>query len=132
MARFLATAVVLSSGLASGCLDNDGPDPGHQIFQASLDLWNEEGPDSYVMVLRRQTIGINPDVRVIITVQNDVVVSRIYDGTDIPVSEDAAAGISRRSGAVLDCAGEHGGRPVPALDRIRSDLRLSQPRSRST
>ena len=92
MARFLTTAVVLSSGLGGACLDNAGPDPGKQIFQASLAQWNEEGPDSYVMVLRRQTLGANPDLRVVITVENDVVVSRFYEGTDIPVSVDAAAG----------------------------------------
>ena len=92
MARFLTTAVVLSSGLAGACLDNAGPDPGRQIFQASLDLWNDEGPDSYVMVLRRQTISANPDLRVVITVENDVVVSRFYEGTNIPVSAEAAAG----------------------------------------
>lgn len=92
MARLLATAVVLSSGLVGGCLDNSGPDPSKQIFEASLGLWNDEGPESYTMVLRRQTVGINPDVRVVITVQHDIVISRIYQGTEVHVSEDAAAG----------------------------------------
>jgi hypothetical protein len=91
MARFLATAVLLSSGLAAGCLDNDGPDPGQQIFESSLAQWNETGPSSYDMLLRRQTISANPDLKVVISVRNGVVTSRIFFGTDIPVSEDAAA-----------------------------------------
>jgi Family of unknown function (DUF6174) len=91
MARYLATAVVLLSGLACGCLGNDGPDPGEQIYESSLELWNTEGPASYDMVLRRQTISANPDLRVVITVRNEVVTSRIYFGTDIPVTGDAAA-----------------------------------------
>lgn len=91
MARFFATTVALSSALAAGCLDNDGPDPGEQIYQASLEQWNEEGPDSYEMVLRRQTLGANPDLRVVITVVNNVVTSRIYLGTDIPVGDDATS-----------------------------------------
>lgn len=85
MARLTATAVLLSSVLSAACLDNSGPNPGEQIFQSSLDQWNSEGPDSYDMVLRRQTISANPDLSVLITVRNGVVVSRIYDGTTIPV-----------------------------------------------
>lgn len=91
MARFLATAILLASGLTAGCLDNDGPDPGRQIFESSLAQWNETGPESYDMVLRRQTISATPDIRVVITVRNGVVTSRIYFGTDIPVGSDASA-----------------------------------------
>ena len=91
MARYLATALLLSSGLAAGCLDNDGPDPGRQIFEASLAQWNELEPPNYDMVLRRQTISANPDLRVVIQVRNGVVTSRTYLGTDIPVTGDAAA-----------------------------------------
>jgi hypothetical protein len=91
MARSLATAILLASGLTAGCLDNDGPDPGEQIFQSSLAQWNESGPASYDMLLRRQTISANPDLKVVISVRNGVVTSRIYFGTDIPVSGDAAA-----------------------------------------
>ena len=91
MARFLATTIALSSALVAGCLDNDGPDPGEQIFAASLAQWNDEGPASYDMILRRQTIGANPDLRVVITVRNEVVTSRFYLGTDIPVGADAAS-----------------------------------------
>lgn len=92
MARFLATAVLLSSGMAAGCLDNGGPDPGQQIFEASLAQWNDVGPSNYTMVLRRQTIGAAPDIKVVITVRNEVVTSRIYFGTTIPVSAEAAPG----------------------------------------
>ena len=91
MARFLVTTAVFSAALAAGCLDNDGPDPGEQIFESSLQQWNEDGPASYDMVLRRQTLGVNPDLRVVITVRNEIVTSRFYLGTDIPVSGDAAA-----------------------------------------
>jgi hypothetical protein len=91
MARLLATAILLSSVLVAGCLDNDGPDPGQQIYDASLALWNETGPASYDMVLRRQTISANPDLRVVVSVRNGVVTSRIYFGTDIPVGADAAS-----------------------------------------
>jgi hypothetical protein len=86
MARLLATAVLLASTLVSGCLDNNGPNPGQQIFEASLAQWNSDGPASYDMVLRRQTISINPDLRVLITVRNGVVTSRFYFETDIPVA----------------------------------------------
>jgi hypothetical protein len=85
MARLNATAVLLSSVLSAACLDNAGPNPGEQIFESSLDEWNTEGPDSYDMVLRRQTISLNPDLSVLITVRNGVVTSRTYDGTTIPV-----------------------------------------------
>lgn len=85
MARFLATAVLLASTLVSGCLDS-GPDPGQQIFEASLAQWNSDGPESYDMVLRRQTISVNPDLRVLITVRNGVVTSRFYFETNIPVA----------------------------------------------
>jgi hypothetical protein len=91
MARYLATAILLSSGMAAGCLDNNGPDPGQQIFESSLAQWNAEGPDSYDMVLRRQTISANPDLRVVITFRNGVVTSRTYLGTEIPVTGDAIA-----------------------------------------
>ena len=91
MARYLATAILLSSGLAAGCLDNDGPDPGRQIFESSLAQWNDVEPPNYDMVLRRQTISANPDLRVVIQVRNGVVTSRVYLGTDIPVGGDAAA-----------------------------------------
>jgi len=85
MARFSATAVLLSSVLSAACLDNAGPDPGEQIFKSSLEEWNTKGPTSYDMVLRRQTISLNPDLSVLITVRNGVVTSRTYDGTTIPV-----------------------------------------------
>ena len=91
MARSLATAILLSSSMAAGCLDNNGPDPGQQIFESSLAQWNAEGPDSYDMVLRRQTISANPDLRVVITFRNGVVTSRTYLGTEIPVTGDAIA-----------------------------------------
>jgi hypothetical protein len=91
MARYLATAILLSSGLVAGCLDNDGPDPGRQIFEASLAQWNDLEPPNYDMVLRRQTISANPDLRVVIQVRNGVVTGRFYLGTDIPVTGDAAA-----------------------------------------
>ena len=91
MARYLATTILLSAGLAAGCLDNSGPDPGRQIFEASLAQWNELEPPNYDMVLRRQTISANPDLRVVIQVRNGVVTSRTYLGTDIPVTGDAAA-----------------------------------------
>jgi len=91
MARYLATAILLSSGLTAGCLDNDGPDPGQQIYESSLAQWNELEPANYDMVLRRQTISANPDLRVVITVRNGVVTSRTYLGTDIPVGADAAS-----------------------------------------
>ena len=85
MARFLATMMLLASTAASGCLDN-GPDPGEQIYEASLAQWNTEGPESYDMVLRRQTISANPDLRVLIRVRNGVVADRFYFETDIPVA----------------------------------------------
>ena len=91
MARYLATAILLSSGMAAGCLSNDGPDPGKQIFESSLAQWNDLEPPNYDMVLRRQTISANPDLRVVISVRNGVVTSRVYLGTDIPVTGDAAA-----------------------------------------
>ena len=91
MARYLAAAILITSGLVAGCLDNDGPDPGQQIFEASLAQWNDLEPPNYDMVLRRQTISANPDLRVVISVRNGVVTSRIYQGTDIPVTGDAAA-----------------------------------------
>ena len=92
MARSLATAMLLTSVMAAGCLQNDGPDPGVQIFEASLAQLNEVGPSNYDMVLRRQTIGAVPDIKVVISVRNDVVTSRIYFGTTIPVSAEAAPG----------------------------------------
>jgi hypothetical protein len=91
MARNFATAILLSSGLIAGCLDNGGPDPGRQIFESSLAQWNDLEPANYDMVLRRQTISANPDLRVVIQVRNGVVTSRFYLGTDIPVTGDAAA-----------------------------------------
>lgn len=86
MARPLATTILLASGLASGCLDNSGPNPNEQIYEAALAQWNTDGPESYNMVLRRQTISANPDLRVEIQVRNGVVTSRFYFETDIPVA----------------------------------------------
>lgn len=86
MARILPTTLLLASGLAAACLDSSGPNPGEQIFEASLEQWNADGPDSYDMVLRRQTVSANPDLSVRITVRNGLVTSRIYDGTEIPVA----------------------------------------------
>ncbi len=91
MARILATTLLLASGMAAGCLDSTGPDPGEQIYEASLEQWNNDGPDSYDMVLRRQTVSVNPDVSVLITVRNGVVTSRTYDGTTIPVEPGSAS-----------------------------------------
>ena len=101
MARFLATAILLSSGMAPVCLDNDGPDPGQQIFESSLAQWNEEGPTSYDMVLRRQTIGANPTSKWSSSVRNDVVTSRIYFGTTSPSSAEAPRRLSPTSPACL-------------------------------
>lgn len=86
MARINATAVLLAASLASACLDSSGPNPGEQIYEASLAQWNSDGPESYDMILRRQTIGANPDLRVEISVRNGVVTSRFYFETDIPVA----------------------------------------------
>jgi hypothetical protein len=86
MARLLATTILLASGFASGCLDNNGPNPNEQIYESALTQWNTDGPESYNMVLRRQTISANPDLRVEIQVRNGVVTSRFYFETDIPVA----------------------------------------------
>lgn len=86
MARILVTTLLLASGLAAACLDSSGPNPGEQIFEASLEQWNTDGPDSYDMVLRRQTLGVNPDLAVLLTIRSGVVTSRFYNETDIPVA----------------------------------------------
>lgn len=85
MARFQSTAVLCAALLTASCLDSGGPDPGEQIYLSSLEQWNSEGPSSYDMVLRRQTISATPDLSVLITVRNGTVTSRTYDGTAIPV-----------------------------------------------
>ena len=69
----------------SSCADNSGPDPAEQIYSSALAQWNQLGPDSYDLNLKRQCICTPSDVDVTIQVRDGVVTSRFFTGTDIQV-----------------------------------------------
>jgi hypothetical protein len=76
---------------AVNCNSVSGPDPAEQIFTAALDQWNELGPDSYDMVLRRECFCAVPIVDVTIQVRDNVVISRTYTDTGDPVEPGVVA-----------------------------------------
>ena len=84
MARLplLFSASILAS---AACSDTSGPNPAEQIYTAALAQWNESGPASYDMVLKRQCICQVSEIDVTIQVRNRVVVSRTFTASGDPV-----------------------------------------------
>jgi hypothetical protein len=80
-------ALLLAASLLtlSSCADTSGPDPAEQIFTSALAQWNEFGPDSYDLVLKRQCVCTPSDVDVTIQVRNGTVAARFYTGTELQV-----------------------------------------------
>ena len=84
MAR--AALVLATSILAlSSCADTSGPDPAEQIYASALAHWNQQGPDSYDLNLKRQCLCSPADVDVTIQVRNGAVTARFFTGTEIQV-----------------------------------------------
>ena len=85
----LAPALLLAS--LSGCegLLNDGDDEQRQQYTAALARWNAAGIDSYEFTLGLACeCGDMDDLRDIeVTVENGVVVSRVYDDDGTPAPE---------------------------------------------
>ena len=90
MAR--AALVLATSILAiASCTDTSGPDPAEQIYSSALAQWNQLGPDSYDLNLKRQCVCSPSDVDVTIQVRNGVVAARFFTGTELPVPAGQAS-----------------------------------------
>jgi hypothetical protein len=88
------TAWLLAGSILAGsaCSNTSGPDPAEQIYSAALAQWNQLGPDSYDLVIKRQCVCQTlPDVDVTIQVRNGTVTARFYTVTGDPVEGASAA-----------------------------------------
>lgn len=83
--------LLAGSLLASACSDVSGPDPAEQIYSSALAHWNQVGPASYDLVLKRQCICTPAEVDVTIEVRNGTVTARYYTATGDPVAASSAS-----------------------------------------